>query len=215
MSEKIKLFKRFRTYNVTDLKTVMTEKWQVVLLISLFWAGLFIGSFFINNAEGEILTRINAILQDNFSSRASETLPGIFFDALIKYGVFLLLAFFFGLCGLGYPIVVIIPLFCGTANGIMSGYLYQSFGLTGLFYCLLTIYPALAIAVVSLIMGSCESMEMSKTILAVLMDKHHLTTENPLKRYTYQYGILLLIVIGACIIEALLCHFFLGRFGLF
>lgn len=215
MSERIKLFKSIKAYRITDLKTVMTERWQVVLLISLFWAGLFIGSFFINNAEGEMLTRINAILHDNFSSRASDTLAGIFFDALIKYGVFLLLAFFFGLCGLGYPIVVSVPLLCGIANGIMSGYLYHNFGITGLFYCLITIYPSLTVSVVSLIMGACESMEMSKTILAVLMDKHHLTSENPLKRYAYQYSILLGIVVFSAVIEALICHFLLGKFALF
>ncbi len=212
MSERIKLYKRGMS---SDLKTLMTEKWQVVLLISLFWAGLFIGSFFINNAEGEIVTRINAIMQYNFSSREEDTIFAIFSDALIKYGVFLTLAFFFGLCGLGYPIVVIVPLFCGIANGLMSGYLYQNFGISGLFYCLLTMYPSLTIAVVSLIMGACESMEMSKTILAILMDKHHLTTENPLKRYAYQYVILLAVIVLACVLEIVLCHFFLEKFGLF
>ncbi len=206
MSERIKLH---------NLKTVMTEKWQVVLLVSLFWAGLFVGSFFINNAEGEIVTQINSIMQDNFSSRSSDTLFGLFSDAFVKYGVFLALAFFFGLCGLGYPIVIIVPLLCGIANGLMTGYLYQNFGIHGLFYCLLTMYPSLAIAVVSLIMGACESMEMSKTILAILMDKHHLTTENPLKRYAYQYAILLAVIIFACLVETVLCHFFLPKIIIF
>ena len=215
MSERIKLFKRRQNFNTQNIKTLMTEKWQVVLLISLFWAGLFIGSFYINNAEGEIAKQVSSIMQDNFSSREGSNTFAIFSDALIKYGIFLALAFFLGLCGLGYPIVVTIPLFCGIANGLMSGYLYQTFGITGLFYCLLTMYPSLAISVVSLIMGACESMEMSKTILAILTDKHHLSSENPLKRYAYQYAILTAIIIFASITELILCYFFLNRFALF
>lgn len=215
MSERIKLFKRRQNFNAQNIKTLMTEKWQVVLLISLFWAGLFIGSFYINNAEGEIAKQISSIMQDNFSSRGEDTTLAIFSNSLIKYGIFLALTFFFGICGLGYPIVIMIPLFCGIANGLMSGYLYQNFGITGLFYCLLTMYPSLAISVVSLIMGACESMEMSKTILAILTDKHHLSSENPLKRYAYQYAILTGIIILACITEIILCHFFLGKFNIF
>ena len=177
MSERIKQFNRRQFhFNTQNIKTLMTEKWQVVLLISLFWAGLFIGAFYVNNAEGEIAERIKSIMHQSFSSRSSDTLRSIFSDALIKYGVFLAAAFFFGLCGLGYPITAVVPLLCGIANGLQSGYIYQAFGIKGLFYCLLTIYPALAIAVTSLILGSCESMEMSKIILKILTDKHHITT---------------------------------------
>ncbi len=215
MSERIKQFKRTTIYNTSNIKTIMTEKWQVVLLISLFTAGIFIGSFFINNAEGEIVTKISSIMHENFSGREKDTSLQLFTDAFIKYAVFLLLTFFFGLCGLGYPIVATVPLLCGIANGLMSGYLYQSFGLHGLFYCLLTIYPSLAISVTSLIIGACESMEMSKTILAILIDKHHKSTETPLKRYAYQYSILTSIVIFSCITETVLCHFFLNKFLFF
>lgn len=206
MSERIKLY---------NLKTLITERWQVVLLISLFTAGLFIGSFFINNAEGEIAGQIKTIIETNFRQRQEDQSIQIFLDALVKYAIFLFLTFFFGLCGLGYPIVATVPLLCGIANGLQSGFLYQTFGIHGLFYCLLTIYPALTLALISLIFGACESMEMSKTILAILTDKHHLTTENPLKRYAYQYTILTGIILTASLIETLLCRFLLNRFTLF
>lgn len=203
------------TYNASDLKTIMTEKWQVVLLVSLFWAGLFIGSFYINNAEGEIVNQISGIMQENFSARNTGSSLELFKDAVLKYGVFLFLAFFFGICGLGYPLVALVPLLCGIANGLMSGYLYQVFGISGLLYCLLTIYPSLVVAVVALVMGGCESLEMSKNILIMLIDKHHITVENSLKRYLYQYSILLAIIIFASIVEIFLCHFFLSKFSLF
>ena len=213
MSEKTRVSKFNASYRAMKLKTIMTEKWQVVLLVSLFWAGLIIGCLYIGNAEGTMYDRLTSVITENVVGRAAYSGVQIFKSAIFKYGLFLFASFLFGLSAVGYPGVLAIPLFSGIANGIISGFVYTSFGWKGFFYCLSTLYPGLIISMVALIIGSCESLEMSVSIFKIAMDKNRLSNENTLKKYLYQYMILFGITIAACIFEVLMCNLFLPKFS--
>ena len=90
MSEKIKVSKINQLrYKSWDIKTVMIEKWQVVLLVSLFWAGMIIGCIYINK-DGDLISKIEKIIESGYAARGSYTSLKLFFNALFTHGIFLL-----------------------------------------------------------------------------------------------------------------------------
>ena len=215
MSEKIRVskFNQLR-YKSWDIKTVMIEKWQVVLLVSLFWAGMIIGCIYINK-DGDLIGKIEKIIESGYAARGSYTSFKLFFNALFTHGIFLLLAYIAGMSGIGYPFVCLMPLVCGISNGMVTGYIYSSFGVKGFLYCLTTVYPGLVVSLVALIIGSCESLQMSVNIFKILADKNRISTENSARKYGYQFCILMGIVVVSAILETVLCNVFLPKFNLF
>lgn len=216
MSEKIKVSKiaqlRYRSW---DLKTIMIEKWQVVLLICLFWAGMLIGCIFINGDKSVLLSKIERIIESGYAARTEYTGFQLFKNSLLTHGLFLVLSYFFGMSAIGYPFICLIPLLCGVSNGMVTGFIYSSFGIKGFLYCLTTVYPGLVIALVALIIGSCEALHMSVDIFRILSDKNRISTENSARKYGYQFCILSGIIILSAVADTVLCNFFLERFNLF
>lgn len=201
-------------YNLNNLKAFLIEKWLVVLILSLFFSGMFLGSFYINHADSEITNKIIEYCKTLISTRASQTSIGIFKNGLVKYFIFIVFTYFLGLCSFGVPLIFFTPLAFGISNGILCGYIYETYSFNGLMYCVSTIYPSLMIVVILLVLGSCESFQMSIDTLKMQTDKSIVATGNLLKKYTYRYLILLGILIVACIFESLLCNLFIVRFAL-
>lgn len=216
MSGKIKVSELNRLhYKSLDLKALLIEKWQVVLLISLFWAGMIIGCIFINNETNELTEKIASVIEKGFSARSSYTSMQIFKNSLLTHSIFLILAYILGMSGIGYPFICLVPMICGVSNGMVSGYIYSSFGIKGFLYCLTTVYPGLLISLVALIIGSCECLQMSLQVFKILTDKNRISCENSAKKYGYQFIVLFGIVIVSAIVETLMCNIFLGKFNLF
>lgn len=216
MSERIRVSKVSKLgYKAFKIRTLMTERWQVVLLISLFWSGLIIGCIYVNSGEGETLEKMRDLISGNLSSRVEYTSFQLFKNAIFKYSVFLILSFFLGLSGVGYPFVCAVPLLCGISNGLITGYLYGTFGIKGFLYCLVTMYPSMVLSLVALIVGSCESLEMSLNIFKILADKNRISKENLLRKYGYQFFILFSLVVASGITETIVCNLFLHKFNLF
>ena len=67
---------------------------------------------------------------------------------------------------IGYVFLTAVPLLKGLGLGAVSGYLYASYKLTGLAYCLLIIYPGAVVSTFALIIACNDSCEYSKNAYA-------------------------------------------------
>ena len=219
MSEKIRTFNNLvkskkTIYKIEGLKTFLIEKWLVILIISLFFSGMFLGSLYVNHSSGAIAEKITEYCKTLILDRSTMNNIDIFKNAICKYIIFILLTYFLGLFSLGVPFICLMPLSFGISNGVLCGYIYQNYSFRGLGYCLTTIYPSLMIVIILFILGACESIQMSIDTFKMQSDKSIVSTGNLLKKYTYRYLILVGILIVVCIFEALLCNLFFGYFGI-
>lgn len=199
----MKRIKRIKRVDKLSVRTILIERWQPILILSLFCAGVFIGSYYINHAQGPGLEKLTSALL-TWKIRRGEISGGeIFKTALIKNGLFMLVTYVLGLSGIGLPLILLTPPICGALNGVVTGYLYATDGLKGLIYSVTTIYPSLIIFIGALTLGTCESMNMSCHLFKVLINKNYIGQGESLKKYSLQFAILTIVLLVSCLIEVL------------
>ena len=189
----------------------LAQSWQKLALLGLWGLGLFLGAKTARHAGEGWQARLLELLRAQRMGRAGQ---GILGSALGYFGtdfLFLLAAFLLGLCAAGLPFLLLLPVLRGLGTGVVSGWMYMTYGVTGMGYSLLVFYPA-AIASVMIMLSYCkESMAMSGDMLLMLTCK--LTrTEGNLRAYASRYLLALLMTLLAALLDALCFSAFSGIF---
>ena len=189
------------------------RNWQKLALVGLFGLGLFLGARSVAGASAGWQLRLMELLRTQRLSRAQNSLLS---NAIGYFGgdlLFLAASYLLGLCAGGLPFLLLLPVLRGLGIGVTSGWLYMTYGPTGVGYSLLVLYPATVISVLIMLAGCKESMLMSSDMLLMLNGKLE-RAESSLRLYTTRYFVLVLTSVLAAALDAACFSVFSGVFEL-
>jgi hypothetical protein len=125
--------------------------------------------------------------------------------------LFMLAAFLLGLCAAGLPFLLLLPVLRGMGTGVVSGWLYMTYGLPGVGYSVLVLCPAAVVSVLIMLAYCKESMLMCGDMALVITGKQD-KMESSLRLYVTRYLVLLLVTVLAAALDALCFSAFSGIF---
>lgn len=193
----------------------LKTSWKLTLFTALFVFGLVIGSAILKSNDSTIATQLASIIESYILKRTSQGYLILFLNSLIPMLIYLYIAFAAGLCAVGIPIVIIEPIIKGLGVGIIAGYLYSTFELQGVGYCLLIIFPAAILSTATLIFACNESFLMSVDIIKILKDKQYSARENIFKLYLTRYSVLTIFVVFIALLDTFFIKAFSGLFNFY
>ncbi|NLA73306.1 MAG: hypothetical protein GX848_05690 [Clostridiales bacterium] len=200
-------------YHVKPLKIPKINYKPIIFFLFLL-TGLIIGVICIKYGVKSFVDLAANIFEQTRLESSEKSIAGLFFSSLLSSICFLFAAFIIGLCAVGIPFLPIIPFIKGLYFGALGGYMYSTYGVTGIGYCALITYPAAAIMITALIYGCTESMMMSADICGILLNKTiGMNNKDALKLYCIRYSILALIIIVAAIVYTALFKLFGAYFS--
>ncbi len=185
--------------------------WIMLILVTLFFVGLIYGSFSVKNSNNFLTTKITELYSAYLSQKNTFSTLLIFVNTFFLSMSAVVVSFFTGLCALGIPFIVFVPFISGTVIGTISGFTYETYLLKGLGYCAIIIFPAAAIALVSLISSCKESLIMSGNMLSVLATGRA-KEQNCFKSYCIKYLVFTMVCAVAALVEAVLFNMFSDLF---
>ncbi len=202
-----------RNYDFTRVKMILREEWKMVTLVSLFLSGMIIGAITVKHTDNEINTRLVVMFSDYTILRNSQSVFQTFINSFTVCLIFLAIVFAAGLCAVGVPIIAIVPLFRGIGLGVISGYLYSTYSLSGAAYCMAIIFPSAVISTAALLFGCNEGFVMSYEIFNIISGKVPNQHGNIFKKYSLRFFILIIIMFIAAIVDTIMTVAFANDFS--
>ena len=178
--------------------------YRLLIIFTLFLCGLIIGVECVKYGSEPLVTSVKEIFDSSRAEKAQLGYLTLIIKSFLPFLFYLIAAFVMGVCAAGVPFILMLPLFRGCMTGITGALMYSSYGVTGLGYCALIVYPGTALAVSTLIFALSESMRMSSGIFALITDRKSAYAGYPLKMYCGRYGIFTAAALLAAVIDAVL-----------
>lgn len=193
---------------------IMEKNYNIIILTTLISFGIILGSIIISKTSSDFNNSIN-VLYDNFvASIREKSFISTFFDTFFTSMVYIFLFFIMGTNALGVPFVYFLTCIKGIGNGIISGYLYMTFGLQGVGFSTLVLFPYALLSGISVILMGNSSLKMSKSIFSGLSGKFTNSNEITIKKYCVNFLIYTALFIVASIIDAIFKVSFSGTFSI-
>lgn len=195
-------------------KSVMTgqesELKALILFSALFACGMIIGAG-IFNADIGTTNFIKNILNDMFLINESGAAANVLLNSLIINIGLLIFLVFMGLNCTGIPVIIVSIFMKGVGFGIIAGYLFCEFSLSGIGYYLMIIMPAGILLCTSFIISGIYSYFMAFDLIRILYGR-----KSAEKKLIVDYCIKMMPCVIVTIIASLLGVFLRTAFsGLF
>lgn len=201
------------SYEFGKIKMILREEWKIVTLVSLFLAGMIIGAVAARHIDNDINARLVTMFSDFSMLRNSQSIFETFTNSLAVNFIFLSVVFASGLCAVGIPLIAFAPLGKGIGLGMIAGYLYSTYSLSGAGYCMVILFPSAVISTAALLFGCNESFVMSFELLNMLSGKSTYQHENIFKKYCGRYLILLVLILVSSIVDTITTVLFASKFS--
>lgn len=185
---------------------------ETVILFSLFLCGVILGAFLIKNCDDDIKNALCTLLKNLFSAKTECGFLGCFSGTVVFLLLFIILAFLFGLCAVGTPLIWLLPIAFGTVCSCYVSLMLVNFGLKGLLYCVMVDLLPYAITTATLVKCCCESTRLSVDLLACISGKNLLKNRSFFKDFVLDYLILCIPVVIGALISAFCFKIFQGLF---
>ena len=134
---------------------------EILMLSILLLSGLLIGVLVAKNGNESILDQVSRMFDSFYSVRENQSIGASVINSLKVSCAFWLINVLFGLCIIGIPFVTVIPVIRGLGIGLVTGYIYSIYGIKGIGYCFLIIFPGALISFIALIYAVSDSFKMS------------------------------------------------------
>lgn len=202
-----------KTNKLRKLKAFITQNKLLVFLSLVLLFGVFLGSNIEELMKSQTVGNITSMFLNDFKNRASQPIFYVFISSLSSIFMFILVSFFMGLSIWGFLFVPLIPFFRGFSIGLVQNYLYSQYGLKGLLFQLIVLFPGIFISSIAILLMAKESMLISQTFSNNLIFRSNSKCEkkSDLKTYIIKVGIILSIALGSVIVDMFL-NFLLLRF---
>ena len=203
-----------KTNKLRKLKAFITQNKLLVFLSLVLLCGIFWGSNIEELMKNQTVENITSMFLNDFKNRASQPIFFVFISSLSSVFLFILVSFFMGLSIWGFLFVPLIPFFRGLSIGLVQNYLYSQYGLKGLLFQLIILFPGIFISSIAILLMAKESMLISQTFSNILIFRSNSKFEkkSDLKTYIIKVGIILSIALGSVVIDMFLNFFFLRFF---
>lgn len=203
---------RFRTNNLQEaasrtLKDIFAN-WQLLLLLALFTIGMVCGAALLQNESFPYTQQIVTIAENYREAKETLALFTTFCNALLSACVYILVAYFSGLCALGIPFTLAVPFIKGLGLGVISGYFYSTFALKGLGYCLLLVYPGAFFTVLCILICCNESLYSARDLFHIAATGQTPESWGGIRLFSIRYSILVLLSVLGAVLDAVLFRVF-------
>lgn len=200
-------------YHVKPIKIPKINYKPVLFFVFLLF-GLLTGVICIKYGVNSLVELTADIFEQSRLENSEKGILEFFFSDFLSSVCFLFASFTLGLCAVGIPFLPAIPFVKGIYLGALGGYMYTEYGVGGIGYCALIIYPGAALMLAALIYGCTESMCMSADLCSVLLNKPKgVSTVNALKFYCVRYAVLIFIILIAAVVNTLFFKLFGSYFS--
>lgn len=197
---------KYRIYNGKVIKKIL-ENSRVYFLAIFFSVGIAAGAAAINRGS-PATERLAEIIDSFVILRSGRGIVENFCNSFAVNAPFVLAALFFGFSLIGYPFILWLPFLRGTGLGMVCGYLYSVYKLTGLGYGVLVIYPGAIAAVFAFVLACNDGCEYSKNAYAKAIKGGGKFEKNETRLYLVKQLALLLICAAASLIDAVFASIF-------
>ncbi|MGN1129865.1 MAG: stage II sporulation protein M, partial [Ruminococcus sp.] len=138
---------------------------------------------------------------------------GAFCGSFCSNFLFYLLTFLFGLSLWGIAFLPFLSFFKGFGIGVSAGYLFTSYGFTGVVFYLTILLPGIFLFSMVLVYMSTSSYNISKRILKFLFSKEDFSIISSFKIYFKKCLLYLLITFFSALLDMSLWYVFAGLFN--
>ncbi len=200
----------YRIYNGKSIKKIL-ENSRIYFMTAFFAVGIIIGAASLNN-ESILFEKISQIIESYTLLKADQGILMNFCDSLTVSAVFVFINLFLGFSMIGYPLLLFLPFLRGLGIGLVCGYLYSAFKLTGLGYSILVIYPGAIVSTFALFMACNDSCEYSKNAYLKAIRGRGQFEKNETKVYLLRQLVFFGILAASSLLDALFSKIFSGFF---
>ncbi len=207
------MFKKSVVIRAKRLKPLKLD-YKTILFFTLMICGVIIGISLIKNSDNDFNRILKNLIDGiNTTKNNNSFLSGTFYVFGWLF-VFVLLAFFSGLSGLGIPFISLVNVLFGVICGSFCGIYYVNYGMKGIGFFSLVYLPCYAITAATLIKCCCESLKISFNVFSFLSGNTVNQSKNKklLKDYIFSYLILSIPLILASILNIAGFKLFSGLF---
>lgn len=215
INESERLIKMKKTNKLRKLKAFITQNKLLVFLSLVLLCGIFLGSNIEELMKNQTVENITSMFLNDFKNRAFQPIFYVFISSLSSIFLFILVSFFLGLSIWGFLLVPLVPFFRGLGIGLVQNYLYSQYGLKGLLFQLIVLFPGFFISSIAILLMAKESILISKNFSNILVFRSNPKIEKntDLKNYIIKVGIILSIALGSVVVDIFLNFFFLRFFS--
>lgn len=200
----------YKVYNGKAIKKLL-ENSKTYALSVLFAVGIIIGAAVINN-DSELFQKISEITESFVSARSQQGIIENFCNSFAACAIFMLLNVFFAFSLVGYPFIIWLPFMRGMGIGVVTGFLYSVYKITGLGYCILTVYPGAIVSTVAFILACNESCDYSKNAFSKAIRGRGQFEKDETKIYLIRQVVLTAVCAVSSVIDAVFSSAFSGFF---
>lgn len=210
MKEKLKLNLKYSH----NLKALIMNNKSLTVLACILLLGIFLGSLSVGAMKTTVINKIGVLFLDNFKNRSSEPLFFIFISSLSSVFIFVLLAFFMGLSVWGFIMVPFVPLVRGICIGFTQSYLYSQYGLYGIAFQLVVLFPGIFVSSIAILLITKEAMALSHSLSNVfIFNETNYKKRSEFKTYLFRGSCVFALTTLSAIIDTLLNFAFLRFFS--
>lgn len=184
----------------------------VILMVSLI-LGIVSGSLLLKNADESTKNYIDILFLNNFKPEIKVEPWTAFVSSVSSTFIFIIMIFFMGLSAWGFVLIPFIPVLRGLCIGFCEGYLYSSFGMKGLVFHLIVLFPGVMLSSLAIILMSKEAMRISYNISSVIfLEEQRKDSGDYLRLYLMRTGCVMIIIVVSSIIDLIFNLLFSGLF---
>ena len=152
------------TLGIFSFKSYLVDfkKYRTLLILLLFFiCGLFCGTFVFRSADSQLISALSGYVSDNLLKRQEYSFFKIVCVSLVSLVPFFLSIFLLGLSPIGPVLIPVTLLLRGSGIGLIAGYLYKTYEIKGIAFCLLILMPMFLFSSFILLLAGCESLKFS------------------------------------------------------
>lgn len=188
---------------------------QYLIFMALIIVGVIIGSIYIRSTgvTKSALDGTGLFMQDILSKgTASKGLLVLAISSFFPAALFICFSYILGLCAIGLPFEILLPVLYGIFTGASLASVYVRFGVNGLAICLLFVMPYALITAFAVIISSREGFKLSRQISQIVLFGTQKNLSVPFRVYCFKYLVCFILVFFASLIQALSITLFSSLF---
>lgn len=143
---------------------------EILIFSLLLIIGILIGVFIAKKGNDTVVLQVKNMFDSFYSARESQSIMRSVLNSIKVSGSFWLVNLILGFCIIGFPFAAVVPTIRGLGIGLVTGYIYSIYGLKGIGYCFLVIFPGALISFIALIYAVSDSFKMSLCTLGACLN---------------------------------------------
>ncbi len=206
------MLKRHIVFNVRKKKFNVKFNYKILVFFTLMLCGCILGAHISGNLPLQIQELLKDTIADAVSSFNNENLFITFLELFLPFFILLLISYITGLCGVGIPLLCLVPFFTGIILSFVISQFRLYYGWDGIGFCAIVYLPVYATATATLIKSCCCSFDISSEIFIFLA-----TSKGDggalLKEHTLKHIVLVVPIIISASLGVLLYNLFVDLFS--